>query len=396
MEDDYVRIYDVTSQAQGKYAEARMSKGNCRESTFIQQQYYRDYQDARENTQQNEDVINSSIEVDDCYKNIARMHLKKCLIIVAVSVSVMVILMTIAAFVLAALSYSHSTNDEFANEIDFIGIQVQELKNKTQDSEGKITSNVNSLINRQHQELASATQNNISQVYTHLQNDVTSLQLQIYCGTGQWYRVAFLNMSDPSQQCPSAWRMFNTKSVRACGRTDTSSASCPGVLYSTGREYRRVCGRIVGYQLNSSDGFNDMNSSIDAAYMDGVSVTLSKIPPQHIWSYVAGVTERSTMHTMYNCPCSIAAGSGPQPFVGNNYYCESGNPTDSVYSVFIEDKLWDGQQCEGTCCSDIKNPPWFSVYLSNSTTDSIEVRICGNEGTDNENTPIELLEIYVQ
>ena len=24
------------------------------------------------------------------------------------------------------------------------------------------------------------------------------------CGPGQWYRVAYLNMSDPTQQCPSA------------------------------------------------------------------------------------------------------------------------------------------------------------------------------------------------
>ena len=42
-----------------------------------------------------------------------------------------------------------------------------------------------------------------------------------------------------------------------------------------------------------------------------------------------------------------------------------------------------------------KTPPWFSVQLSDSTTDSIEVRICGDEDTGNENTPIELLEIYI-
>ena len=36
------------------------------------------------------------------------------------------------------------------------------------------------------------------------------------------------------------------------------------------------------------------------------------------------------------------------------------------------------------------------MELPSSSTDDIEVRICGNEGTDNEDTPIELMEIYIQ
>ena len=40
-----------------------------------------------------------------------------------------------------------------------------------------------------------------------LQNNVT-----IYCGPGQWHRMAYsyFNMSDPSQQCPSTWRAGST------------------------------------------------------------------------------------------------------------------------------------------------------------------------------------------
>jgi hypothetical protein len=35
------------------------------------------------------------------------------------------------------------------------------------------------------------------------------LQMQEHqCGDGIWHRVAYLNMSDPSQQCPSAWREY--------------------------------------------------------------------------------------------------------------------------------------------------------------------------------------------
>ena len=38
------------------------------------------------------------------------------------------------------------------------------------------------------------------------------------CGPGPWYNIARLNMSDPSQQCPSAWTEYNSNSVRACRR----------------------------------------------------------------------------------------------------------------------------------------------------------------------------------
>ena len=63
------------------------------------------------------------------------------------------------------------------------------------------------------------------------------------CGPGLWHRVAHLNMSDPSQQCPSAWREYDTSRVRSCRRPVTSSGSCPGTSYTTGRWYCKVCGR---------------------------------------------------------------------------------------------------------------------------------------------------------
>jgi hypothetical protein len=53
-------------------------------------------------------------------------------------------------------------------------------------------------------------------------------------------------------------------------------------------------------------------------------------------------------------------------------------------------------QCEGTCCNGTNSPPWFTVQLPAPTTDVIEVSICADESIDTEDTPIELLEIYVQ
>ena len=52
--------------------------------------------------------------------------------------------------------------------------------------------------------------------------------------------------------------------------------------------------------------------------------------------------------------------------------------------------------CEGQCCDDYSSPPWFSVMLPVATSDDIEVRICANQETDNEDIAIGLLEIYVQ
>ena len=47
------------------------------------------------------------------------------------------------------------------------------------------------------------------------------------CGGSGWRRVAYLNMSDPSQQCPSVWQEITTPH-RVCGRRSTSP-SCEGL-----------------------------------------------------------------------------------------------------------------------------------------------------------------------
>ena len=225
---------------------------------------------------------------------------------------------------------------------------------------------------------------------------VDTLQLQYQCGGGTWYRIAYLNMSDSSQQCPPAWRNYNISGVRACGRPFTSRESCSSTTYITGRLYSKVCGRVIGYQVVSPDAFLP-DGGINQAYADGVSITYGQ-PRTHIWSYVGGYTD--FLESSNTCPCTYSNSTPPPKFVGDNYYCESANEAELetfAGQFFAMDKLWDGQQCdhEGTCCT-AKSPPWFSVELPNPTNDDIEVRICGDEGTNNEDTPIELLEIYIQ
>ena len=143
---------------------------------------------------------------------------------------------------------------------------------------------------------------------------------------------------------------------------------------------RCMCRRVIGYQEGSTDGIR--SSNIDSAYVDGVSITHGS-PRSHIWTNIAGPTEASTY--------------SPPPFVGNNYYCESGNSAAGVTLGFLynTDPLWDGKQCEVQCCNEGRSPPWFTVDLQYVTSDDIEVRICEDEANSNEDVFIELLEIYV-
>ena len=219
------------------------------------------------------------------------------------------------------------------------------------------------------------------------------------CGSGLWHRVAHLNMSDPAQRCPSAWTENSTNGVRTCGRPPSSYGSCLSTFYPTGRQYSRVCGRAIGYQYGSTDAFSyQAVATIDSYYVYGVSVTHG-LPRNHIWTLAAGLTEGG--HTgNYNCPCSNPGRPNnvlPPSFVGNNYYCESGNPTNTYMGnhLYSDDPLWDGEQCEGQCCSNGKSPPWFSVELPNPTTDDIEVRICIPQPSYDD-VKIQLLELYIQ
>ena len=223
--------------------------------------------------------------------------------------------------------------------------------------------------------------------------------MNIKCGAGQWYRVAQLNMSNSSQQCPSAWREYNSISgIKACGRLDTWSHNCAATFYATSHQYSRVCGRVIGYQYSATEAFGlfSVGQTIDSYYVSGVSVTHGT-PRNHIWTLAAGFAESNhpRIHPTSICPCynlTNPQNAPPPPFVGNNYYCESGNKMNYAQShVYTDDPLWDGQQCEGQCCSNGKSPPWFSVELLDSTTDDIEVRICGLRGT----VAIQLLELYV-
>ena len=242
-----------------------------------------------------------------------------------------------------------------------------------------------------------------------IQTSTTNSPVQVYCDmtrtccstTGGWTRVANLDMTDPSQQCPDGFRLVNrtTAPLRTCGRPET--AGCVSTTYPVhGIEYSQVCGRIRGYQDSTPDAFypyySNRGLTVDDFYVEGVSLTHGQSPKQHIWTFAAAVDEISTNY--FVCPCTRPdlpyTGVVP-PFIGQDYFCETGVRDVIRRSVlYADDPLWDGQGCGGTstCCS-FNNPPWFCKQLPQPTTDDIELRLCGN--LDDEDTPLEIVDIYI-
>ncbi|XP_019862364.1 PREDICTED: uncharacterized protein LOC109590981 [Amphimedon queenslandica] len=147
-----------------------------------------------------------------------------------------------------------------------------------------------------------------------LANTITAYcNMEELCGSGGgWTRLAYLNTTDPTENCPSGFRLYQSGGVRACGRA-TSILS----------------------------------------------------------------------------------------FIGNDYFCESGNPatSDTWQSILYgTDPLWDGEGCgslEGNCCN-ATGIPWFNKVLGTTTTDYLELRVCGDEGTANEDAPVSFYELYVK
>ena len=237
---------------------------------------------------------------------------------------------------------------------------------------------------------------------TLILNDLVYLPPCACGGPGQWSRIAFFNMSDPSQQCPSSWNLF-TSPVRGCVSSVTTGPSCDSAIFpSNGKLYSRVCGRVNAYHKGSLNGFDpgvSSGSGLEEAYVDGVSLTHGAPGSrQHIWTFVASGYETGSTTANF-CPCTSTA---PWPyqvpsFIGDNYFCETGvRGSSHSTGVATDDPLWDGSGCgSGSSCCEFNNPPWFCATLQ-PTTDDLELRICRDQTSINEDIIISPVEINVK
>ena len=228
--------------------------------------------------------------------------------------------------------------------------------------------------------------------------------MSAHCGQPGWTQVAFINMSDSNQSCPSELAQMTYNGVRVCQRR--ANSACDSVNFTVPETYTNVCGRVIGYQIGSNDAFCNFQQSCNYrdrdSVPDGLSLTWGN-PREHIWTFAVAINDvQGQQYPEYLCPCTRTGSSGIAipPFVGSNYFCDTGNHVYSSINghFYGDDPLWDGAGCRGTdtCCT-FNTPPWFMNQLSGPTTDPLELRSCGDqEANTDENVEIQLLEIYVQ
>ena len=228
----------------------------------------------------------------------------------------------------------------------------------------------------------------------------------IYCNMGElcgekggWTRLGYLNMSDPTQDCPPNFQEMTNDTIRTCRRNEFFPG-CSSVTLSTNDiAYTQICGRVIGYQVGSTDALHhgQGQGGIDSTYFDGVSITRGPAPREHVWSFIVGKTSNASSES--DCPCKNGSTVQVPGFIGEHYYCESGNDSPQASeSTFYPDPLWDGKDClsfESPCCTS-KDLPWFHrVYNESSSTD-IELRVCRSGHRNNEDIFFEMYEIYIK
>ena len=197
------------------------------------------------------------------------------------------------------------------------------------------------------------------------------------CGqSGGWTRVAFINPSDRSTQCPGGLRTI-TSTKRVCEKS--VSTGCSSASFSSpGARYREVCGRVSGYVRSSPDAFR-------SRFPDGITITQGSAN-RHLWSYVAD-----------HYPCGNCKRIG-SAVVGRHYYCDSATNSRSFRRNhdYWNQHLWATSECPArsgaTCCG---NGGWFHRKIS-PTRDHLSVRLCTDQSHGDEEVYADLVEIYVK
>ena len=245
-------------------------------------------------------------------------------------------------------------------------------------------------------------QNSQSGHYSLLGND--GQPHEVYCemeevGNGQsggWMRLAKFG----PKNCPEG---LEVKDGKYCKRPneDRVNGGCFSVHFPTNKiGYSRVYGKIIGIQKGSTDAFEPTYKGSRVTYLDGISLTYGA-ERSHIWSFASEYSSTVEFNSR-RCPCHTNDHykSMPPDFVGENYFCDTGTSMEEIrnYGETFENPLWN--ECrsnDDACCvpNNDLNPPWFERVIE-ETCSSIEMRVCTNEPSSNEDVYIKEMELYVQ
>ena len=251
---------------------------------------------------------------------------------------------------------------------------------------------------------------NVSSSYYWIQKSTGAVR--VYCKRdgsefgekGPWMRIAHVDMTDPVSKCPAGLDLHRVNSERLCRKN--VDIGCSSAMFSTHEvPFKKICGKVIGIQHYSVNGFQpyyaQQSKTIDDLYVEGVSITYSRSPRQHIWTFAAGQDE-TPQNIRDSCPCmnsrSFVAYTGLIPeFIGDDYYCETGSSTSVQNRYYLNDPLWDGEGCGrfSTCCEG-ERKPWFCKEFPQQISSDIEVRVCVDEPRSHEDVLLRAIELYIQ
>ena len=213
------------------------------------------------------------------------------------------------------------------------------------------------------------------------------------CGGGIWMRIGEINMSRRLSECPPTLQRVDIGNRRYCY---CRTSPCSTVSFdSLGKNYSEVCGYVRAYQYGDLEAFRDMNPSI-GWYGEGISVTRGS-SKEHIWSYIIGARYSSGPRGDA-CPCSTGGtSSSPPSQVGDNYYCDSGNPGPKTGRLYTT-PLWSHSslcRSNGNCC---RNPdqPWFKGTTGTRTTDNVDFNWCASRLVGIEEAATTDVQVYIK
>ena len=207
--------------------------------------------------------------------------------------------------------------------------------------------------------------------------------------SGQWRRVAYLDTNQTNIECPGCLKATtNSPSCRIFGNSPTCSSA---FFSSGGLPYSQVCGRIYGRYSRTPDAFDNFpddrpdTPTIDDNYVDGVSLSYGMSPRNHVWTLAASVPQYSREDGCTSCNHLV-----PE-FVASDYTCQVVNdctpPSDDSTCRFVE--VWnDNNLCNG-------GGNMFHRNLTQTTTEDLEMRLCRDQPSLDEDIFITFIEIFV-
>ena len=158
-----------------------------------------------------------------------------------------------------------------------------------------------------------------------------------------------------------------------------------------------MCGRVRGYQVGRTGAFGPYGHDPDLV-IDGILISHGEAQ-EHIWAYATARHKQANAHPgarRWICPCHPEFTGQVPPFIGNDYYCDSGVESAPVAGEFYTTPLWTGVGCAPPDCCFPSKMPWFCKTLPVPTTDYIEVYNCHINLASDEDTALDLIELYIR